>query len=238
MRNYFVLILVFTLILFYHYNKSTEKFDISPNCPVVKNSNFNTITGDILIKPIGCYINIIDQFFSSCINPYSTQKNPDNGIWVMYYPNDIIAVINQSINNGFDLYGNKILNKYRGTDYKDLSLIELATLGYFCGYTFISITNFNGLNQIFFSYSQPLSTTNGQIAKPDLPFTLMPKQNGYTNEVENVYGKELSCGNVCLKDNKPQIDPVSGNVYTCGSILSPTIKTPPRYSVYQIYEKI
>jgi hypothetical protein len=204
---------------------------------VVKNSNFNTITGDILIKPVGCYINILDMFFSSCINPYSTQKISDNGIWVMSYPNDILNIIKQSINNGFDLYGNKILNKYQGTEYKDLSLTELATLGFFCGYTFMSITNNNGVNEIFFSYSQPLYTTNGKIAKPDLPFTLMPRQNGYTNEVENAPGKELSCGTVCLKDNKPQVDPVSGNVYTCGSILNPTIKTPPRYSVYQIYEK-
>jgi hypothetical protein len=62
----------------------------------------------------------------------------------------------------------------------------------------------------------------------------------YTNENENASGKELSCGYPCFKDKKPDTFIENGveKQYMCGSITFPTIKTPPRYAVYQIYEKM
>jgi hypothetical protein len=228
----YLLFILFALIVIYCYNTTKSKLDnINPSCPIV---NFKTITGDIGINPIGCYINIYDQYFISCVNPYSTKSVQDNGMWVINYPDDMLTVINRAINNGYTEYGKSLKKKY--TDFSQLDILEIATLGYYCGYKFMSITNFDKLNQIFFSYSQPQVSTNGGAAKPDLPFALLPMKNSYTNEIENAPGKRLSCGNICLKDGKPQLDE-KGNVYTCGSILSPTIKTPPRYSVYQIYEK-
>ena len=99
----------------------------------------------------------------------------------------------------------------------------------------MSITTFENKKQIFFSYSPPLYSNS--VLEPDLPFTLTPPLNGYTDEIENASGKELSCGYPCsYKDGKLQITP-DGKQYMCGSIVHPTIKTPPRYAVYQIYEK-
>jgi hypothetical protein len=228
-----LLIILVVLLAIFLYKKSKSNLENS-YCPVIKNKiNFDVI-GDIDIKPIGCYINIIDAVFTSCVNPYSKETNPDNGITLSKYPDDTLNIIKKIINNGYDLYGNKILNKYRGTDYSQLSIIELATLGYLSGYKFMSITSEKQL-QVFFSYSQPLKDNYGTKAKPDLPFTLMPK-NGYTDEIENAPGKELSCGFPCMQNGKPQTSS-SGEVYMCGSLLHPTIKTTPRYSVYEIYEK-
>jgi hypothetical protein len=228
-----ILILIVTIILLYLYQRSNLE-NINVMCPVI-NGNFK-VSGDIDIKPVGCFININDTFFTSCINPYSKESVQDSGISVNNFPEDILTVIKRVINNGYDLYGNKILNNYRGTDYSQLKIIELATLGYLCGYKFISITNESSKNKVFFSYSQPLSRSDGAPGKPDLPFKLMTKVNGYTNEVENAPNKDLICGIICLQNGKPQTDNFN-SIYTCGSTLYPNITTPPRYSVYEIYEK-
>jgi len=219
------LILTLTIIFLFFYQKSQLQ-ETNASCPVIiKNRT------DIGIKPIGCFINIIDTFFSSCINPYSKELIPDNGLTVTKYPEDLIEVIKKVKINGYQEYSDAILTKYQGTDYSQLSIIELATLGYLCGYSFISVCDTGDVNEVFYSYSQPLARSDGVVAKPDLPFTLTPPLNGYTNEVENASGKQLSCGYICPQNGTPQ------SLYTCGSMLYPTIKTPPRYSVYKIYVK-
>jgi len=216
-------------------------------CPIVIKPSFDTIAdtiGSIDIKPVGCYTNIKGLFFTSCINPYSTSKIQDSGIFISNYPNDMVTLIKRVIDNGYDLYGNKILNKYNSTDYSDLDLLEIATLGYLTGYRFMSIykTDNSNFKQIFFSYSQPMNSneTLNDFAKPDLNgYTLTPKLNGYRNENENSPEKELSCGFPCLKNGKA-ITFKEGDVtkqYMCGSVVYPTIKTPPRYAVYEIFEK-
>ena len=244
-----ILILTLTVIvLFVYQNKipvSQNKIPVSQfgngnnldNCPIVKSHSgisLSDVINDIAIKPVGCFTNIYDTFFSSCINPYSKNNISDNGTGIRNYPEDVKTIINRVIDNGYDLYGNKILNKYRKTLYDNLEIIELATLGYLSGYKFMSITTFNSNKEIFFSYSPPKSERFTH-AKPDLPFTLTPKLDNYTNELENTPGKEISCGFPCLSNGKPQTN--GETVYMCGSTVYPTIKTPPRYSVYEIYEK-
>ena len=165
----------------------------------------------------------------------------DSGIDIKSYPDDIVSLIERVIKNGYDLYGNKILNKYNKTNYSSLDLIEIATLGYLSGYRYMSISKKNVNDEqknIFFSYSPPMSSNKeGDIAVSDLPsFTLTPKINQYTNEEENAQGKEISCGFPCLKNGKPQIFN-KDKQFMCGSIVYPTIKTPPRFAVYEIYEK-
>ena len=111
-------------------------------CPVVIKPSFDTITetiDNIDIKPVGCYTNIKGLFFTSCINPYSTSKIQDSGIFISKYPNDMVTLVKRVIQNGYDKYGNRILNKYNKTDYSDLDLLEIATLGYLSGYRFMSI---------------------------------------------------------------------------------------------------
>ena len=216
-------------------------------CPVVIKPSFDTITetiDNIDIKPVGCYTNIKGLFFTSCINPYSTSKIQDSGIFISKYPNDMVTLVKRVIQNGYDKYGNRILNKYNKTDYSDLDLLEIATLGYLSGYRFMSIYKLDALNikQIFFSYSQPMSSNESlnDFAKPDLKgYTLTPKLDNYKNENENSPEKELSCGFPCLKNGKPVTFKDNGTTkqYMCGSVVYPTIKTPPRYAVYEIFEK-
>jgi signal recognition particle subunit SEC65 len=213
-------------------------------CPVVKKPSLSTVSDiieDIGIKPVGCFTNIKDLIFESCVNPYSTKKVMDSGIRIINYPEDIVNLINKVIQNGYDLYGNKIKNTYKGTDYSNLNIKELATLGYLSGYRYMSIYK-NDLNEkknIFYSYGPPQSDKD-TVMNSDLPnYTLTPKLNNYKNEDENAPGKELSCGYPCFKDKNPEILIENGiqKQYMCGSITFPTIKTPPRYAVYEIYEK-
>ena len=76
------------------------------------------------------------------------------------------------------------------------------------------------------------------LSSSDLPnYTLTPRLNNYTNELENDTSKELSCGYPCLPFNKPDTFVDSQGVtrqYMCGSVAYPTIKTPSRYAVYEI----
>ena len=247
-------IIIFILVIYYfsklNINKSKSSLSNGDNtCPVVNAPNFSTVNdpiNDIDIQPIGCFTHVKDLFFISCINPYSNDKISDSGKEIVNYPNDIVNLIKQVIKNGYDLYGNNILNKYRGTDYSNLSLIEFGTLSYLCGYKYMSILS-NGTdtkNEIFISYSQPmgdLTDNNNNIAQSDLPtYTLIPMNNNDAHENNIKPGNELSCGYPCSKDGKPQTfldDKGILRQYMCGSVVYPTIKTPPRYAVYKIFEK-
>jgi len=246
-----VLIIFLILIFFIYYKNSKSGLDnVVHNrfCPVVNNPSFSTtvdILNDITIKPIGCFTNISTLCFTSCVNPYSKESVTDSGINITKYPDDIKTLIKTVIKNGYDIYGNKILDKYKKTDYSNLSLIELGTLGYLIGYRYISISSngYNNQNNIFFSYSPPMDdkVDEKHIAKSDLPnYTLTPKLDNYSNEMNTKPGKELSCGYPCLQNKTSQTFVDSDGVtkqYMCGSVAFPSIKTPARYSVYQLIEK-
>ena len=243
MKIIFIIAMI-VLIYFVQNKKILSSFSPDSTCPIVKKLSPFTLTDiikDINIRPIGCFTNIKDLYFKSCINPYSKDKKEDSGIRITNYPEDIINLINIVIQNGYDLYGNEIKNIYKGSDYSNLNIKQLSSLGYLSGYRYISIykNDINEHKNIFFSYGPPQPDRDTDF-KSDLPdYQLTPKFNNYTNENENESGKELSCGYPCLKDKQPEIFVENGikKQYMCGSITYPTIKTPPRYAVYEIYEK-
>jgi hypothetical protein len=211
---------------------------------------------DIGIEPYGCFSNLEEKFFLSQINPYAKNNVYDSGIIISENntDTDVKNLIATVINNGYDNYGFHILNKYEGIPeaYQNISIKEIATLGKLAGYNYLSIykINLNTRGKIYLTYSPPLDREldftvtqdqyNAAVSKPDLNYTLTPKVNNYTNEVENAPGKELSCGYPCLPFNKPMTFDDNGveKQYMCGSVGFPTIKTQPRFSVYKITEKI
>ena len=224
-----ILFLILIVYLLFISSKKSRLENINENCPVI----FDNVTqresvNGVDIVPVGCYINILDYYFLSCVNPYSSDNSlPDNGLTISKYPEDVVSLINQANQNGYTELANSILNKYSG-DYTGLTISDFGLLGYLCGYKFMSITNNENRNTVFFSYSAPLKNQKSA-TKPDLPFTLRPTINNSTNEVDNIEGREISCGNVCVPETSSD-----GKNYTCGSILYPTIRTPPRYSVYKL----
>jgi len=246
MKTKLILIIVIILIvsIYWYYHNNYSKLSNISTCPVIKKPSSFTLTDiikDIDIKPVGCFTNIADLYFKSCINPYSKNKIEDNGIRIINYPEDIINLINLVVQNGYDLYANNIKNTYKGTDYSNLDIKEIASLGYLSGYRFMAIykNDINEHKNVFFSYGPPQTDSESE-SKSDLPdYTTTPKLNNYKNENETGNGKELSCGYACFKDKKPQTFVENGitKQYMCGSITYPTIKTPPRYAVYEIYEK-
>lgn len=226
-------------------------YNDSNYCPILKNKPSNTtltdIFGDIGIVPYGCFTNIKDEFFTSCINPYSKTKVPDAGIFISNYPHDMVQLINNVITNGYNLYGHDLMSKYSGTDYTNLHLQEIATLAKLNGYNYLSIyeekqnSNDDTTRKIFISYSPPMDDTKSSknLAKSDLPdYTLTPLLGKYRNEENKDSSLQLSCGYPCMSNGKPETFNKDGKEYQymCGSIAYPSIKTPPRYAVYQIVE--
>ena len=222
-----ILFLILVLVYLCTRSKKSQLENINDDCPLIfDNPTQRETVNSVDVVPVGCYINILDYYFLSCVNPYSSDNSlPDNGLTINKYPDDVISVINQASRNGYTELADSILTKY--TDYSRVTINDFGLLGYLCGYKFMSITN-NENNVVFFSYSAPLKNQKTP-AKPDLPFTLRPSINNSTNEVDNIEGRELSCGNVCVPETSSD-----GKNYTCGSILYPTIRTPPRYSVYKL----
>ena len=198
---------------------------------------------DIKIEPYGCFSELDEKFFQKQLNPYTNTF--DSLIIINDNSSDVNDLIDKVNNNGYDIYANNIKNKY--PDITKISIQEIATLGKLLGYN-ISIykINKNKRGKIYLSYSPPMDEiveeySSKNLTKSDLPdYTLTPKLNNYTNEIEKEKGKELSCGYPCLQDENPDTF-VKDNVtkqYMCGSVGYPNIKTSTRFSVYKIIETI
>jgi len=263
MQPTLVLVLLISITIYFIFVTVTDSkirpapgYNDSNYCPILKNKPSNTsltdIFGDIGIVPYGCFTNIKDEFFRSCINPYSKTKIPDGGIFISNYPQDMVQLINNVITNGYNLYGHNLMSKYSGTNYDNLHVQEIATLAKLNGYNYISIyeENENGtpaaLNggstkKIFISYSPPMIDTQSSenVAKSDLPdYTLTPLLGKYRNEENTDKSLQLSCGYPCMSNGKPETFNKDGKEYQymCGSTAYPSVKTPSRYAVYQIVE--
>ena len=210
-------------------------------------NNLSEFYKDIKLQPYGCFSSLDEKFFKKHLNIYN---NTYDSLLVINENNteaDIKNLVLKVINNGYDIYGFKILHKYDAIEngYKKISIQEIAILGKLAGYNYLSIykINLNTRGKIYLSYSEPmdqLTNKNENITKSDLPkHTLTPKLNNYTNEEEKAENKELSCGYPCLPDGKPETfkDP-DGTIrqYMCGSVGYPNIKTPTRFAVYKIVE--
>jgi len=207
-----------------------------------RKTDLTEIYKDITLQPYGCFSSLDEKFFSKQINPYSKNSVFDSGI-LINNDSDIRQLIQQVINNGFDKYGYNILNKYESIPdgYKKMNIIEIGILGKLAGYNYLSIYKIDETTRgrIYLTYSPPMDDDiDGNIIKTDLPgYTLTPKINKYTNEEEKAPGKELSCGHPCMS-NDQILKYDSDKQYMCGSTAYPNIKTPSRFAVYHIKEKV
>ena len=243
---------IFSFIIFYGFKKiSAKSIKNVPAILQVKKhlgKNFTENLKDITIEPYGCFSNLKDKFFLKSINPYSKNKQFDSGIIISDHSvkNDLRRLIKNVLKNGYDLYGNKLLKKYKTNyDYENMPIKEIATLAKLSGYNYISIykTGLHSKGNVYLTYSPPMKTSVTDIynnfnseqyqellEKSDLlDYKLTPELN------EN----SLKCGYPCLPFNKPStFKDSNGKIrqYMCGSISYPTIKTPPRYAVYKITE--
>jgi hypothetical protein len=198
------------------------------------------------IEPYGCFSSLDEKFFQKQHNEYTNVT--DSLLIIDDTDRELKQLIMQVIDNGYNIYGFKMLNKYDPDKYRNISIEEVAVLAKLSGYNYLSVFKLdeNSRGKIYLSYSPPMDELSQQfdksnLAKSDKPdYTLTPKLNQYTNEEEKAPGKQLSCGYPCTYNGKPLTfkDP-DGNVrqYMCGSAGYPNIKTPSRFSVYKIVEK-
>ena len=183
-----------------------------------RKTDLNEIYKDITLEPYGCFSSLGEKFFLN--------KETDSGI-IISNKQDIIDLIKQVNDNGFDIYANNILHK----DLDNLSIFELGILGKLVGYNYLSVYNINEntRGKVYLTYSPPMDKAEGKLTVSDLPgYTLKPKPGKFTNEEEKAPGKELSCGYPCNSS--------SSEIYMCGSVGYPDIKTPARFAVYHIKE--
>lgn len=225
-----------------------------------RKTDLNEIYKDISLQPYGCFSSLDEKFFLKQINPYISGNIIDSGI-IISEKDDMRDLITRVINNGFDQFGYKMIHKYdkdpNGYS-KNMSIKEIGILGKLAGYNYLSIYKLDEHTRgnIYLTYSPPMDdqitllssdpdlTKNPEyiknVSKTDLPnYTLTPKLNNYTNEVAKGTGKEMACGYPCLPNDKPMTFEENGvtKQYMCGSVAFPSIKTPPRFAVYQIVER-
>jgi hypothetical protein len=176
------------------------------------------IDKDIRLEHYGCFNDLYEKFFLRKINPFNTRKDFDSGITITNknLKNDFTKMLELVKANGFNDFAINFENNY-SSNYSKTPLQQLAALGLFAGYSYLSICKFDTdtIYEIYFTYSPPLErhiTTdqnfNKYLSPPDLP--------------------KDACGFTCT----------DGSKYKCGSIGYPGIKSRSIYSVYKILELI
>jgi len=174
---------------------------------------------DIKLQPLGCFYNLEEKFFYKKINPFAKIKEFDS-LFVIQNETSFKELKNEVKDNGFQDYVSSL-----DTNYNKLTLQQLAVLGVFAGYNYISLykKNESEYGKIFLSYSPPMDKHNiygyftqkeynQSLLKPDLPAESL--KNG-------------GCGFNC-KD--PGL--------MCGSDNYPNIKNTPRFAVYRMVESV
>jgi hypothetical protein len=157
----------------------------------------------IKVVHYGCFKDLNEKFFTRKINPFSTIKTFDS-VFVISNENDFSKLLDKVRSNGF----------VSSIDYKKASVQELGALALFAGYSYVSICKESpdGNLKIYLSYSPPMTKHNvsGQFTSQEYEkYLAVPEQMkmcGYPCNAEDVYG--------------------------CGSITYPNIKSPSLYSVY------
>jgi hypothetical protein len=201
---------------------------------------FYQTVSNISIEPYGCFSNLEEKFFEKQVNMYSKKGIPDSGIIISRHrtDHDMRDLLDQINENGFGLYANTIFKKYNSVGYNKMSIIEIAVVAKLAGYNYLSIYKIDQhtRGKIILSYSPPLDNIQTKkLTASDLPnYTLTPPINGYTHEEARDPGKVLACGYSCVENDKEDTFGDGKNVYMCGSVAYPNIKTPPRYAVYKI----
>ena len=225
------------------------------NLTSVKKPNVNDLNEyykDIKIEPYGCFKNIDEKFFQKQINPYDGKTDSMYVVKQNENEIDIKNLLIKVINNGYDIYGYNIIDKYK-KGYKHITIQEIAILGKLAGYNYLTIfkINLEERGTVYLTYSPPMDDNlplnfteeqyKNNLSKADFKYTLTPKVNEYTNEIDKIEGKELSCGYPCFSEGDPQTftdDKGKQRQYMCGSIGYPNIKSDSKYSVYKIVESI
>ena len=251
----FIILITIVLLVIYNFTPSKSKSDLASPITADRKVHIPKVTdvfeyyGDLVLEPYGCFTNIKDKFFIKKINPYSKLKIYDSGIMLSEDDADIDNLVQRVIKNGYDIYGHKIFDKYQSKGYSKITIQELGILGKLAGYNYLSIykNNEGDRGKIYLTYSPPMDIALPEkyteteykkyISKSDLPgYVLTPEKGAYTNDQERAPGKEFACGYPC--ENNTFIKDGKTRQYMCGSAAYPGIKTPPRWAVYHIAEKI
>ena len=220
----YIILVVLVILVYVFFDLINAQFkskvkERKPDHVNPRKTDLNEIYKDITLEPYGCFSSLDEKFF--------LKKETDSSI-IISNKQDTIDLIKKVNDNGFDIYANKILHK----DLDKLDIFELGVLGKLAGYNYLSVYKIdeNTQGKVYLTYSPPMDKAEGKLSVSDLPgYTLKSKPGQFTNETEKAPGKELSCGYPC--------NPSSGEIYMCGSVGYPDIKTPSRFAVYHIKER-
>ena len=191
------------------YNESSSDLKFKEHVKLITDPN-----KDIKLKIIGCFSNLGENFFYKKINPFAKIKE-FNSLLVIKDSSSFSDLLNEVNNNGFSNYTSSL-----DKNFNNITLQELAVLGLFAGYRYISVfkKNKDEYGKIFLSYSPPMN-------KHNISGYFSPKE--YSNNLLEPDTPSSSCGFKCN----------SGD-YMCGSANYPNIKNTPHFAVYEIIEAV
>jgi len=232
----FGFVLIYGLILFGFVNAISSQFkkDKIENLKPSK-TDVTEIYKDIYLEPYGCFSSLEEKFFARKL--IGTQY--DSGT-ILRNNDDIKQLVEQVIKTGYDIYGYKMLHKYNN-DYNNITVIELGILGKLSGYNYISIFKYdeNTRGNVYLTYSPPMDKevdydVKSEEYKENLSKSDMPKSTAVSSSND----KDFACGYQCFDSDGKTPLKVNSKVLTCGSVGFPTVKTPTRFAVYTIAEKL
>lgn len=238
--TYLIYLIVFGVVLISLFSFINSQFKQTPKKTMKPSkSDVTELYTDIHLEPYGCFTSLDEKFFKQKINDRNTYSE-----LIISTEKDLKQLIQSVIDNGFDIYGHKMMYK------KDITLVEVGILAKLAGYNFLSTYTLDKdkLGVFYLSYSPPMDIElginvsdeeyNKNISKPN-GYAVTPKLNNYTNVDEKAPGKELSCGYPCLSKGNPITFDESGTIkqYMCGSVGFPNIKSPVQFAIYRIAEK-
>jgi len=215
-------IALFTTTLFVLFNSVSSQFKREePPEKLPSVSDVSEIHKDIYLEPHGCFSSLEEKFFATKID----HDKYDSGS-ILKNNEDIKRLVEKIINDGYDIFGYKLVNKYNN-NYDNINIIELGILGKLSGYNYISVFSYDESRRgdVYLTYSPPMDRqlsyepNNPEfkqfISKSDVNFSL-------TKDNSSV------CGYPCKGDSKG---------FMCGSVGFPDIKSPTRFAVYRIAER-
>jgi hypothetical protein len=226
-------IFIFTISLFvlfktvdsqFKYEKSSKKGSSVSALSLEKRpsvSDVSEIHKDIYLEAYGCFSSLEKKFFATVIR----DDKYDSGV-ILKNNEDIKRLVEKIINDGYDIFGNRILRKYNN-NYDNINIIELGILGKLSGHNYISVFSYdeNRRGNVYLTYSPPMDR---QVTYDDPNFDqYLSKSDAPELSLINKNDTKL-CGYPCKGDS---------NGFMCGSIGFPEMKSPTRFAVYRITER-